>query len=222
MDDVKTTMRWDVDIPVGLPLQAQIAGDETRFNCLYLGMKPGEFLILQMPNNNGLKERLVGRCTLVVRFMRHGTVYGFKAMVSGYLLKPRPLIFLGYPASLETLNLRKCERVDTFIEAEGEIGTNLVRGVILDMSANGCKFVIDRTTGMRWPELPPGTTILLKFTLPHSKEYLELDTEVAMLSDESDRAQVGLRFRFSKETQKSQRSLEGFVRHVLSFLKVRR
>lgn len=212
-------MAWSLEIPIGMTLQAQLTNDAVRFKSQYLGMKPGEFLIIQMPGIPGIREKIVGHCNMIVRFMISGKVYGFESTVLGHVMRPSPLIFLTYPDSIETINLRSAERVDTFIEAEGYVEDQVVRGVILDMSVNGCRYSIDRSSGMRWPDIDPGSSITLKFKLGPGKGELLVRGEVVMSKRESDMIQVGIRFVFTQNTQDTKQAIEDHIRTILHFLK---
>jgi len=214
------TLAWNLDIPIGMTLQAQITNDDARFKTQYLGMKQGEFLIIQMPGMPGIREKIVGHCNMIVRFIVAGKVYGFESTVLGHVMRPSPLIFITFPNTIETINLRSSERVDTFIEAEGYIDDQIVRGVILDISVNGCKFSIDRSTGTRWPDTPPGATLTLKCKLSADKDELLIRSEIMASKKEVEMIQVGLKFSFTNETEeKTRQAIQDYIRNILHFLK---
>ena len=222
MDKSVKTLAWNLDMPIGLELIAQIKGsDGVRFRSRYLGMKPGDFLILQMPGVPSIREKLISRCNLVVRFMSSGTVCGFESLVMSHTLKPCPLVFVAFPETIESLNLRTAERVDTFIEAEGVIGDQIVRGAILDLSAGGCRMTVDRSTGTRWPDIEPGEEMLLSFRLPNENRMLTVNAQIVMAKKEVDAIALGLKFAQDERHAAVRGQLADFVEHVAAYMKGR-
>lgn len=217
---ITKTLTWNLDIPIGITLQAQLTNDDARFKSQYLGMKQGEFLIIQMPGIPGIREKIVGHCNMIVRFLIAGKVYGFESTVLGHVMRPSPLIFLTFPDSIETINLRSTERVDTFIQAEGYIQDQIVRGMILDISLNGCRYSIDRATGTRWPNIEPGASISLKFKLAPDKEELLLRGDIVMSKKELEILQIGIKFLFADEKDaEPKQAIQSYIKTIQRFLK---
>lgn len=222
MDKPTKTMAWNLDMPIGLDLIAQIKGtgeEKVRFRSRYLGMKPGEFLILQMPAVPSIRERLASRCSLVVRFMSSGTVFGFEAAVISHTMRPVPLFFLTFPETIESLNLRQAERVDTFIEAEGVMGEHVIKGAILDISAGGCRMTVDRSTGTHWPDVEPGDEVLLTFKLPSNGETLHLGAQIINAKKDVDTIDLGLKFAQDEYHKPVRDKISEYVEHVAAYLK---
>ncbi len=217
----KRTMAWNLDIPIGMAVQVQVSTEETRFRSVYLGMKQGEFLIIQMPGLPGIRDKLINRCNLIVRFMIAGRVYGFEATVLGHVLRPAPLIFISYPELIEVINLRSAERVDTFVEAKGEIGEDRVQGIILDISENGCCFSIVRSTGMGWPNVDPGTRMQLTFQLSNVQTPLTVNAEIAASKKEIEKITVGLKFVWNGQDAGFRAQIKEYIDMVVHFHKDR-
>lgn len=214
---MERAMAWDLDIPIGLTLQAQLTTEKVRFRTQYLGMKQGDFLILQMPGIPSVRDSIVARCNLIVRFLIRGKVFGFESTVINHVMRPVPLMFLSFPTTIETINLRRSERVDTFIEADGEIGGEVVRGVITDISTGGCCLTIDRSTGTRWPNVDPGKAMLLKFTLPNQSESLIVSSEVINANKNVDSIKAGLRFVKGQNDGTTMGCIDTFVKSIMAF-----
>ena len=162
--------KWDMEIPIDLTLHGEVTEKGLRFKTRYYGMKRGEFLILHMPGAPQIREHLFKRENLIMRFMHAGTVYGFMTQVLAHSLLPAPIFFVKFPKYLETINLRKHQRVDTFLKARMQVGQEIQKGVILDISATGCRFSIDKGKNSSWSPLEPKTPIRLEFRLADNSD----------------------------------------------------
>ncbi len=214
------SITWDVQIPIGLVLQAQLSTGDPRFKCRYLGMKPGEFLILQMPGVPGLREKLISRCNLILRFLISGKIYGFRSTVLSHTLRPAPLLFISFPSALETVNLRKSERIETFIECEAEIDDQIVRGVVLDLSAEGCKISIEHLTHAHAQLIQPETPLQLRFFLGSSTHELLVSGEIVTTKTDNESSEAGVRFLFEQSRNGTEEQIKHYVKNVLHFKSV--
>ena len=215
----KRHMAWNLDLPIGLTLQVQLKNERSRFKSQYLGMKPDEFLIIQMPGIPSVREAIMLRnVTLVVRFLIRGRVFGFESSVIGHVLKPSPMFFTTFPTSIESMNLRSTERVETFIEAEGVIQDQIVRGVILDLSAGGCRYTIDRSTGTRWPTMEPGDILRLRFDLGPNQGRVALDAEIVNAHTQVDKIRMGLKFLFEEDDFDLREAIDRYVKNISTFV----
>ncbi len=211
------TLAWDVQIPIGLVLQAQLSNGDPRFRCRYLGMKPGDYLILQMPGIPGLREKLISRCNLILRFLISGKIYGFRSTVLGHTLRPAPMLFISYPNSLETLNLRKSERIETFIECEAEINDQIVRGVVLDLSSDGCRISIEHLSLAHTQLLQPETVLQLRFSLGNNSQDLLVTSEIVTVKTDNESSEAGIRFLFEQSPSTTEEQIKSYVENVLCY-----
>lgn len=210
-------MEWSLDIPIDLVLHAEVIEDELRFKTRYYGMKRGEFLILLMPGAPQIREHLFKRCGLVMRFMHAGKVYGFRTAVVAHVLAPSPIFFTEFPAKLEMINLRKYERVDTFLQARLQLKQEVQRGVILDISATGCRFTMERISGGQWSSIEPNTEVRLEFRLSDTDEPIRMPGSVASFSQDAKRATLGVKFSPGSRNLADQRLIDEYVQNVLQF-----
>ncbi len=210
-------IEWSLDIPIDLMLHAEVIEEELRFKTRYYGMKRGEFLILLMPGAPQIRERLIQQCGLIMRFMHAGKVYGFRSTVTGHILAPSPIFFTDFPKKLEMINLRKHERVDTFLQARLQLGQEVQRGVILDISATGCRFTMERATGGQWSSIEPNTEVRLEFRLTDTDDPIRMPGTVASFSQDVKRATLGIRFLPCGKNLAAQRLIDEYVQSVLQF-----
>lgn len=211
-------MTWDTQIPIGQELVMQFQGEDNRFRSAYFGCKPDSFLIVQMPGIPGIREKVVAGGNLVVRYMSRGMVYGFYAYPLNHVLRPCPLIFLSFPQTIEKVNLRKTERVETFIEAKAIYEDNIMEGLIIDLSEGGCGYTASRTSGLSWPAIEPGNILMLDFILGHEQERHVVETDVVTFRKEIDSLHLGLRFRYTQESP-AREAVKRYVATLAQFLK---
>jgi c-di-GMP-binding flagellar brake protein YcgR len=77
---------------------------------------------------------------LTIRFLRDGIAYGFASEVIAVQFFPSPLLFMKYPAKLETLKLRVAPRYKLDLPARfsDTSGALIAEAVLLDISEGGC------------------------------------------------------------------------------------
>lgn len=214
-------MGWKkMELPIGHEMLVQFEGEKARFKSTYYGQKPEEFLIIQMPGIPGIREKLLNGGRLVIRYLVGGRVYGFKAHSQGHVVRPCPLIFLSYPQSVESLNLRKSERVNTFLDAKGSIDGVIMDGVILDLSAGGCMLLVHRTTGIAWPSLDPGQIVHLEFSLGKDQEPTTILSQVISMRKDPERIRLGIKFILDAEKDKATiKALTTYIDNISDFLR---
>ncbi len=188
---------------------------EPRFKCRYLGMKPDHFLILQMPGTPGLREKLISRCNLIFRFLISGKIYGFHSTVLGHTLRPAPLLFVSFPNSFETLNLRKSERIDTFIECEAEINDQIVRGVMLDLSIEGCRISIEHLSSSHSQLIKPENIVQLHMALEASLPAIEITGKVVTIKTDNESSEAGIQFLPEQNSVAAEEQIKSYVASVL-------
>lgn len=220
MPSEKKQIIWAHDTPIGLKLQCEIVGADMRFKSVYWGMKPADFLIFKMPASMPeTRDLIFSRCNMIVRYIVDGKVHGFHTSVVGHVMNPTPMFFVTYPKTLEVINLRKTERVDTFIEAKGENEEMTSWGMILDLSEEGCLFSIDKATGLQWPPIEKGDEFELEFKLTNSPEPLVVHVEVVMIRKADEKADAGLRFHFSADDDENKNHIAEYINAILEFKK---
>lgn len=178
----------------------QFQGDANRFRSAYFGCKPDSFLMVQMPAIPGVRDKVVSGNSMVVRYISRGKVFGFLAHPLNHVLRPCPIIFLTYPTSIEVVNLRKTERVETFIEAKAVYLDHVLEGIIVDLSEGGCGYTASRSSGLAWPPLEPGMPVILDFVLGQNQERHVVDCEIVSFKKEIDTLRMGLRFQLGEDS----------------------
>jgi len=208
---------WMHELFIGQELIMQFSSDPNRFRSQYFGCKPDAFVIVQMPGIPGIREKVVAGSSLVVRYMSRGTVYGFVSQPLTHVLRPCPMIFLSYPHAVEMVNLRKTERVDTFIEAQVIVDAYALSGLIVDLSEGGCGYTANRATCVGWPTLDSGRIVYLEFSLAQQERHL-IEAEVVSFKKDIDTLRMGLRFRYSEDSPVRQ-AVQRYISTLNQFMK---
>ncbi|WP_394202970.1 PilZ domain-containing protein [Shewanella waksmanii] len=125
-----------------------------------VGSQPGKYFLLALPKAafSGHENMLVEGQTVVIRAIIEGDTgacIAFKVQIQSVSLAPYYLLFLQYPKKLEMIHLRQQTRLSTLIPASltlqqrGEEGhTQVLTGMIHDISTTGCRFKADNQTSM--------------------------------------------------------------------------
>ena len=104
---------------------------------------------------------------IVVRMIHQNVVHGYQTTVQGVIDAPVRLYVIAYPERVESVNLRKSERLKVFfpanVRAQAEPGIEgdllMLNGMLLNLSAGGCCFTSKRS-------VQPASRISLSFCFP--------------------------------------------------------
>lgn len=130
---------------------------------------------------------------VIVRMVQSGKAWGFESVVREMVSEPALLYFLDIPAAVETLSLRKAERLAVFIPADVRSRDGdgadvlMLKGVMLDISAGGCRLYTKR-------RVPANAPVNVSFALPGDRQLLTLSGVV--LDTFVQRSLFGQRVRF--------------------------
>lgn len=187
-------------ISIGTPMLVEPAGMGDRFKTDFVGMVRGQYIIVRVPRIPGLNEFLYVEKAVTVRYLHEGQVYGFSSEVTWNLTAPFRLLFLKYPRNIETLNLRKAQRVDCFLpvdvghSGEGEQYSS-TSGMMLNLSAGGCQLVIDGSRDdTTLPTYSVDELVDVSFTMVGTDKSLRLKGKIKNISLHRNRMYLGLMF----------------------------
>ena len=164
-------------ITQNLPLMVQWPGEEKgpRYAGVLYGSIPGQRLIA-----GGFQDVAfsVGD-ELILRTVLENHVIGFWATVVEKIEVGGALYFLSYPEQVESVDLRKTNRLNVFVPVEIEVSTgegeserlHILQGALVDLSGSGC-----RLAGKN--DLRDVSRCKLTFTLPGSGQVYILDGKV--------------------------------------------
>jgi len=143
---VESKLHPSIDVHIGDMAMVEPQGVGERFKTGFVGWEMGRFVIFRLPSRLDLREYLYTGKLVIVRYLTcGGEVCGFESEVQGVNYKPQHLFFVDYPEKVEVFNLRKENRVDTFLPATLIISDDVtMRGSILNISKGGARIGISR------------------------------------------------------------------------------
>ena len=194
-------------------LQLQIMGSEQRWNGKLVGMETDSCLIVRLPKHPGGAEKLVAGSRVIVRHMCSGTVFGFQSTVLNHTEPPVPLLVLSYPEKVEQHDLRRHKRVGCLLPAETTISFMEYPGVIVDISAGGCRFVSNVLDDDAFLEGTLDTVIHLSFELPGTSGSQDTKGRIKHVQRDGAKLELGIQF-FSMPRAVHER-LKNFIHNSL-------
>jgi c-di-GMP-binding flagellar brake protein YcgR len=203
------------NVGLGAQIQIQLSGMTTGVKCLLVGMETDQYLLVRFPIASGVLNRLHEGNRATVRCIYAGTVYGFYCNVMNHVVKPAPLVFLSYPASIEVLNLRKSERVDCFVPVTATVREAAYEGIILDISIEGCRFVIENAPERGVPLIQMNETLTMAFQLSSTANAIGAVGKAKNLAQDNHGLTLGVSF--EEPEGALLKAIEGFVGRVLSY-----
>lgn len=129
-----------LDIDIGCRMIIEFPNKE-RMNCQFVGLLLDEFVLLKVPLTPGIRDRLAEGVSIYCRYLKSGKIISFRSEVLRHQPYPVSLAFISYPFASQAHNLRKECRLDCNLPAEMAVGGRQTKGVIVDISPGGCKFV---------------------------------------------------------------------------------
>lgn len=153
MDEKGADREPGLGIEPGTTVQIQLEGLKEAVRSVVVGFERGQYLIVRTPATVTLWPYIRKEKQTTVRYLHDGTVYGFRTTILGVTEEPVRLTFLAYPRTIETINLRKEERVPCLLTAGAKIHGLMYKGVVLDISAGGCSFTFSLEEDEDIPEL---------------------------------------------------------------------
>jgi hypothetical protein len=138
--DADTVVDFKGAVGTRVIIEPEGLGD--RFNTNVVGWEKGKFFLVAFPHNLALRATLTVGKLLIVRYLGHdGKICGFETTVQGLIVAPQRFICLEYPKRIISVNLRKADRMYTFLPAKVTVDHTEIPGYIINVSVSGCRFV---------------------------------------------------------------------------------
>jgi len=175
---------------VGLILSIE-AYFKTHQSARVLGWQEEEFLLTSAIYIQGQPSMLKSKDPVKARFLKDGIAYGFESEIIAVQFYPFPLMFMKYPAKLETLKLRVATRFKADLPAKllDASGALIADAVLIDISEGGCGLKAPVQEGK---ELTPDAAYAISFTIMDKE--LSLGCAVRKLDKGQDTYFLGMEF----------------------------
>ena len=134
-------------IELGTSLLLEPEDREINISCELIGMLVGEYLIVrlavdQLPVDFADKDNRID-----VKYLCSGDVFGFTSRPIHSIDVPDTLLFLEYPETVDSCNVRAKERVECFLPVQVVIGDSAMEATVVNINIDGCLCVIDNYEG---------------------------------------------------------------------------
>ena len=131
-----------LSIALGIELNMQVEGMEEKFRATLIGIETPIYLMVRMQIPTMFRSQIDKGTTFLVRYVYMGNLYGFRTKSLGSVEKPYKITFISYPENVESLNIRRSKRVSCFIPSTLELGKSQLRGLVVEISKTGIRFVV--------------------------------------------------------------------------------
>lgn len=168
-----------------------------KYKSRFIGLKEGSFIIIENPLANNTYVPWYTGTQSVIKFMRGGHIYAFESTVIDNPTKPVPLLYLSPPKNFVDMNLRKYERITTFlscfIKRDGEPDGENWSDTVIDLSPSGALIETEK----RKNEFETDEDIIISFVLPNGLKVENLPVIVRNIkkSDDKNKMHIGVKFR---------------------------
>jgi c-di-GMP-binding flagellar brake protein YcgR len=171
-------------------VEREMGSQKIRARTRLIGIKPGKYLIFDMPLYDGTAAFTVSGEPCVIRFVDEGQVVGFASRVIQIHYDPTPLLFVEYPQDLEKINLRAKPRLRTSIPSTLRVpglGETPAPGILMDLSEGGARILTSTKPDGQEP-------LTISFGMPSGRAYTDLEATVVSVNDRRERFEIGVRF----------------------------
>ncbi|MES9997380.1 PilZ domain-containing protein [Desulfovibrio aminophilus] len=205
-----------LDLTVGGAVLVEIEGLRRSFKARVVGWDQDRFVLTTFPSRPEIRDQLYQDRGLILRYLHpDGTLYGFHSVVDSVLFRPERLLFARYPEKVETLSLRKEDRVNCFVRAGLERGRGeACQGMLLNVSKSGCRFVSGLTASDPAPVVGETLTVVTAFF--GCAMELRIPADVRAIRQDGQRLTLGLLFREIPE--EAARDIERYIQDINAVL----
>lgn len=199
-------------LALGTELTMQIEGMEEKFRSILVGIESPVYLMVRMQIPTRFRNQIDKGTIFLVRYLYLGNVYGFKTKTIGSVDKPYKITFLSYPETVESLNIRKAQRVSCFIPATMEINKRQIRGLVMEISRSGTRFRIFSSPDLI-REVTINDSIRISFPLLGFEGIQNFKGIIKSVNSDSEGLYFGIQFEDIKPGVENM--IDGYVRDVL-------
>jgi c-di-GMP-binding flagellar brake protein YcgR len=181
------TIKSEVSIPVGEPCQIQM--EHGKHPSFFRGYSYPKYILLDGPVSRGVPVVAFSGTLYVVRFINEGLVYGYESMLMKQYTSPVNLWVMRYPDEIQAVNLRKSQRMSTFIPASFASGEGAITGAIVDISEGGGFFVAPGHAAIQ-----PGQMARMDMTLPNGEKIIGFECKICSVKPNGSKVSFGINF----------------------------
>lgn len=198
--DMNKLIRKDTDgqrlsLEIGTKMLVTFEGLDTPAKALFVGMEPGAYIVIRLPELTGLSDRVGIGKRLHLRYVSLGMVYGFNCTVLGQVTeRGLGLLILSYPTAAQSYDKRQEERLDSYVPAVLNVQKTGFSGYLLDLSPSGCRFAFDSSSDNTRPAIRLGQEATISFQLPSLEGEQIFASRISNIRHDGRSLSLGLKF----------------------------
>jgi|WetSurMetagenome_2_1015567.scaffolds.fasta_scaffold03029_6 hypothetical protein len=188
---VVSDMMENIHLEAGLPIHIELSR-LLFFDTNVIGFETGSYIVVRLAGDHSDSEIAVNS-SCSSRLIHEGVIYTFNTEVLAALTSPAPLIFLKYPARIESVQLRRDRRYRVNLPAVLQNNTQnfLIKvSSVTDISMQGCRISIPE--GPNHPLLRIGDSCKVSFIVMY--KYFEAICIIKNIYDGGNAKFVGIEF----------------------------
>ncbi|WP_319542906.1 flagellar brake protein [uncultured Pseudodesulfovibrio sp.] len=191
----------DHSIYYGASVHVTKVFDKEKLSGRIIGLSEYKYLILEIPLVIGHRARYAPGSTVIVKFVKEGTVYGFYSEILQIHYDPAPVMYLKYPSEVEPFEFRAHKRFAGRIPARMFNDEAHYHCLINDISSGGCSLTVYQASLKGKEHVSLDDKASLVFSLSGLGE-IELSCTVKSMSQEASATNYGLEFHATGEAYK--------------------
>jgi len=168
-----------------------------KFKSVFIGFLPNQFILIQLPSlskDSELSAYLKQGVACTVRSLvegKEGSVIAFITSIEQTIKIPTKMLVLNIPKQVALQSLRKRTRIETQLNFESVLNKNTIKGLIINISIDGCLLKIKRDEQLSITEGEK-----LSFSIPDQsfEEFSAIDGKVCNVKTTSKVHMVGIQF----------------------------
>lgn len=218
----------DLKHNVGDTVQLQFfpGKEDEKYYVKLLGFSIGKSIIVSMPRLDGRSLKIDNEQQFIVRLVSGQTAQGFTASVLHATKHPFPHLHLSYPENLESITIRKAERVNCTLivsvknieedNAETSTETTGISASMTDISSAGAQLTTNEVIGKQGEKV----SIHCKINIADLTQYLNITGIIRRASEMKVKGvtkhEYGIEFVITEDTERV--LLQAFIyEQMLSF-----
>jgi c-di-GMP-binding flagellar brake protein YcgR len=183
-----------LNLELGGQLFIRIEHFEQAFRGMLVGAEAGDYLIIRAAIPREFESAILPGLRFHISYHSQGLEYGFETRVIDTLDEPYRLMFLAYPAKVECVENRGATRSYCYIPSSAQLNSNTIKGVITDISAGGCRFVIRLPEHLQPRQVLLIDSIVLHFPILGMKGVRTFQGKVRNTSVDREKIAMGVEF----------------------------
>jgi c-di-GMP-binding flagellar brake protein YcgR len=204
-----------LDVKIGGPLVLHFPALGKKYEGKVVGFEPFAYIIVQARLPQDVLAQAAGGGGVVAQHAAGGMVFGFRTDILKHITSPAPLLFLGFPDSVDRIALRKNARVSVNLPGtiSGKYGEQKI--VVQDLTLTGCQFTAktDLKTPLR--EAQVGDRLVLNCGMGCS---LPLVTPIELRRVVAEKGLLHMGAQFVEMSPETTEQLQGYIGGLLEFL----